>query len=97
MNLLSLLLGIAAVVFAVHSVQVRGCLACCTLSGVCSSAALLCQLVDVNRLAQSPDVAAILDTAHARVVCAAVLLALCTVLNAVALIRSRSQQTCNHC
>ena len=26
MNLLSLLLGIAAVVFAVHSVQVRGCL-----------------------------------------------------------------------
>ena len=71
MNLLSLLLGIAAVVFAVHSVQVRGCLACCTLSGVCSSAALLCQLVEVNRLAQSPDVAAILDTAHARVVCAA--------------------------
>ena len=64
MNLLSLLLGIAAVVFAVHSVQVRGCLACCTLSGVCSSA---------------------------------VLLGLCTVLNAVALIRSRSQQTCNHC
>lgn len=97
MNLLSLLLGIAAVVFAVHSVQVRGCLACCTLSGVCSSAALLCQLVDVNRLAQSPDVGTILDTAHARVVCAAVLLALCAVLNAVALIRSRSQQTCNHC
>ena len=28
---------------------------------------------------------------------AAVLLGLCTVLNAVALIRSRSQQTCNHC
>lgn len=28
---------------------------------------------------------------------AAVLLGLCTVLNAVALICSRSQQTCNHC
>ena len=97
MNLLSLLLGIAAMVFAFHSIQVRGCLACCTLSGVCSSAALLCQLVEINRLAQSPDVAAILDTAHARVVCTAVLLTLCTVLNAVALIRSRSQQTCNHC
>ena len=89
--------GHCRLVFAVHSVQVRGCLACCTLSGVCSSAALLCQLVEVNRPAQSPDAAAILDTAHARVVCAAVLLALFTVLNAVALIRSRSQLTCNHC
>lgn len=97
MNLLSLLLGIAAIVFAVHSVQVRGCLACCTLSGVCCSAALLCQLVENSRLAQLPDMAAMLDTAHARVVCACVLLAVCTVLNGIALIRSRKRQECSHC
>jgi hypothetical protein len=38
MNILSLLLGIAAIVFAVHNLQVRGCLICSTLSGLCCSA-----------------------------------------------------------
>jgi len=82
MNLLSLTLGIAALVFAVHSVQVKGCLICSTASGFCCSAALLCQL---------------LDTAHARVVCAAVLLMACTVLNVLALVRSRKKgcETCS--
>ena len=71
MNLLSLLLGIAALAFAVHSLQVRGCLNCSTLSGFCCSAALLCQLADNDRIARLEDIAAMLDTAHSRVVCAA--------------------------
>ena len=94
MNLLSLLLGIASILFAVHSVQVRGCLACCTLNGIFCSAALLCQLVDNARLL---DAAAMLDTAHARAVCACILLVTCSVLNTAALIRSRNQKKCNHC
>ena len=65
MNLLSLLLGIAALVFALHSIQVKGCLICSTLSGACCSASLLCQLVDNDRIARMEDIAAILDTAHA--------------------------------
>ena len=89
MNLLSLLLGIAALGFAVHSVRVKGCLICSTCSGFCCSAALLCQLLDNDRIARLEDIAAMLDTAHGRVVCGAVLLAACTVLNAIALIRSR--------
>ena len=97
MNLLSLLLGIAAIVFAVHSVQVRGCLACCTFSGLCCAGSLLCQLIDNDRISQLGDVAALLDTSHARVVCACVLLAVCTALNAAALIRSRRRQACNLC
>ena len=91
MNLLSLALGIAAIVFAFHSLQVRGCLACCTLSGACCSAALLCQLMDNDRISRLEDVAAMLDTAHARVVCAAALLITCTVLNTIALLRSRKK------
>ena len=89
MNILSLLSGIAAIVLAVHSLQVRGCLACCTLSGISCSAALLFQLMDNDRIAGLEDIAAMLDTAHARVVCAAVLLGLCTALNLAALLRSR--------
>ena len=97
MNILSLLLGMAAIVFAVHSIRVRGCLVCCTLSGVCCSSALLCQLVDNDQISRLPDVAAMLDTAHARVVCAAILLTVCTALNVAAVIRSRNQQDCNYC
>lgn len=89
MNLLSLVLGVSALVFAVHSAQVRGCLICSTLSGACCSAALLCQLMDNNRYARLGDVSAMLDTAHARVICGAVLLIACTGLNVLALIRSR--------
>ena len=92
MNLLSLLLGIAAIVFAFHSLQVRGCLICCTLSGLCCSASLLCQLLDNDRIARLEDIAAMLDTAHARVVCAAVLLTICTVLNGIGLLRSRKKK-----
>ena len=97
MNLLSLLLGIACLLFAVHSVQVKGCLICSTLSGFCCSASLLCQLMDNDRIARMEDIAAMLDTAHARVVCGAVLLIACTVLNGIALMRSRNQTGCKEC
>ena len=97
MNLLSLLLGIAALVFAFHSMQVRGCLICSSASGFCCSASLLCQLLDNDRIARIEDVAAMLDTAHARVVCGAALLIACTVLNGIALIRSRKQSGRSNC
>ena len=97
MNLLSLLLGLAALGFAVHSVLVRGCLISSTLSGFCCSASLLCQLLDNDRIAQLEDIAAMLDTAHARVVCGAALLIACTVLNGIALIRSRKQSGRSNC
>lgn len=96
MNLLSLLLGIAALVFAFHSMQVRGCLICSTASGFCCSASLLCQLLDNDRIAQLEDIAAMLDTAHARVVCGAALLITCTLLNIAALLRSRKKE-CDTC
>ena len=97
MHLLSLILGLAALIFAIHSVQVKGCLICSTFSGFCCSASLLCQLMDNNRIARIEDVAAMLDTAHARVVCGAVLLVGCTVLNGIALLRNRKNSNCEHC
>jgi len=97
LNLLSLLLGIAALAFAVHSVQVRGCLICSTVSGACCSASLFCQLLDNDRIAQIQDVAAMLDTAHARVVCSTALLIVCTGLNLLALVRSRKKEGCQTC
>ena len=97
MNILSLLLGISALVLAFHSMQVRGCMICSTLSGFCCSAALLCQLMDNDRIARLEDIAAMLDTAHARVVCAGALLFTCTALNLAALLRSRKQNTCSNC
>ena len=97
MNILSLLLGIAAIVFAVHNLQVRGCLICSTLSSLCCPASLLCQLMDNDRISQLEDIAAMLDTAHARVVCAGVLLGICAVLNAFALLRNHKQQDCKKC
>lgn len=96
MNLLSLLLGIASLVFAVHSIQVKGCLICSTASGFCCSLSLLCQLMDNDRIARLEDVAAMLDTAHGRVVCGAGLMIACTVLNGIALMRSR-KKGCDNC
>ena len=96
MNILSLILGIAAIVFAVHSLQVRGCLICCTASGGLCSLALLCQLIDLDRLARISDTAAIYDTAHARVTAGTVLLVLVLALNILALLRSR-QRSCGQC
>lgn len=95
-NVLSLLLGVAAIVFSIHSLQVKGCLICCTLSGGCCGLALLFQLMDTNQLVQIMDSSAIYDTAHARVVAGTVLLAVTVVLNILALLRGRNKD-CDHC
>lgn len=90
-NISSILLGIAALVFAIHSLQVRGCLICCTACGACCGLALLLQLAELDRLARIMDSAAIYDTVHARVLAGTVLLILCTVLNVLALLRGRKK------
>ena len=95
-NIMSLVLGIAAIVFAIHSIQVRGCLICCTASGACCGLSLLLQLIDTDQYAQLMDASAIYDTAHARVMAGTVLLTVCTALNVAALIRGR-KKTCDHC
>lgn len=95
-NLASILLGIAAIVFAVHSLQVRGCLICCTVCAGTTGLSLLCQLFALNYLAGIGDWAAIEDTIGARCLAAAVLLGVILVLTIAALIRSRKKgcETC---
>ena len=96
MNILSLTLGAASLIFAVHALQVRGCLLCCTVSfGTCGGA-LLCQLLELYRLVQIPDTAAIYDTLRARCLAAAVLLTLNLLLHLAALLRGRQKQ-CQTC
>lgn len=95
-NILSLALGIAAIGFSIHSLQVKGCLICCTVSGGLCGLSLLCQLIDTDMLAKALDSSALFDTAHARVLAGAVLLAVCTALNVAALIRGR-KKGCNNC
>lgn len=97
-NIASILLGLAALVFAVHSLQVRGCLICCTVSGACCGLALLLQLAELDRLAGIMDSSAIYDTVHARVIAGAVLLILITALNVLALLRGRKKDPgCGSC
>lgn len=97
-NILSILLGLAALVFATHSLQVKGCLICATVSGGCCGLALLLQLAELNRLATISDSAAIYDTVHARVLAGAALLILCTALNVLALLRGRKKDSgCESC
>lgn len=93
-NIASILLGIAAMVFAVHSWQVRGCLICCTLSGATCGLSLLCQLLELYRLVRMDDVSALLDTVHARVIAGAVLLVAVVVTNVLTLLQERSCQSC---
>ena len=95
-NILSLLLGLAALVFAFHSAQVRGCLICCTVSGTLVGLSVLCQLIDLDRLAGIMDASAIYDTTHARVFAAAVLVTAVTALNLTALLRGRKKD-CKTC
>ena len=90
-NIMSILLGLAALVFSLHSVQVRGCLICCTISGSLAGLSMLCQLLDLDRLSQIMDASAIYDTTHARVLAAAALVTAVTVLNITALLRSRKK------
>lgn len=95
-NLASILLGISAIVFAIHSLQVRGCLICCTVSGALTGISLLCQLVALKFLAQIGDWAAIEDTIGARCFAAVALLAVIVILNLGALLRGRKKgcETC---
>ena len=95
-NSLSILLGIAAIVFAIHSLQVKGCLICCTVSGGLCGLALLCQLLELDRLAKITDASAIYDTVHARVLAAALLLVTVLGLNVLALLRGRKKD-CGNC
>ena len=97
LNLLSLILGIAALVFAIHSVQVKGCLICCTAGLGCCAISLLCQLLELNRLAGIRDWSAIDDTIGARVLAAGVLLVLSLGIQTAALLRSRKQSGCSNC
>lgn len=87
-NVLSILLGLAAIVFAIHSVSVKGCLTCCTLSFGCCGGALFFQFVELERLAQIRDWSAIEDTLHARSLAAGALLCCVLFLNLLALYRS---------
>ena len=96
LNLASILLGLAAIVFAVHSLQVRGCLICCTISGGVTGLSLLCQLWQLNQLAGIGDWAAIEDTLGARCFAAAALLGIVLILNIAALLRSRKKD-CETC
>lgn len=87
-NVLSIVLGIAAIVFAIHSIHVKGCLTCCTLGFGCCAGALLTQLIELQRLAEIRDFSAIEDTLHARCLAAGALLFAVLALNLIALYRS---------
>ena len=96
LNLSSILLGLAAIVFAIHSLQVKGCLICCTASlGMCGIS-ILCQLFELKRLARIGDWAAVEDTLGARCFAGAGLLAVLLILHIAALVRGRNQK-CDHC
>ena len=96
LNLASILLGIAAIVFAIHSVQVKGCLICCIASLSLCCISILCQLFQLKRLAAIGDWAAIEDTIGARCFAAVVLLSMVMILNIAALLRGR-KKTCSNC
>ena len=96
MNILSIFLGLGGLVFAVHALQVRGCLICCTASlGLCGGA-LVCQMYELYRLTLIGDTAAVYDTAHARFLAGGLLLAVTLGLHLVALLRSR-KKGCKDC
>ena len=95
MNLLSVFLGLASLVFAVHALRVKGCLICCTVGfGTCGGA-LVCQLLELDRLAGIGDASAIYDTVRARALAAIALLTLNLVLHTAALLRGR--KGCGSC
>ena len=96
LNLTSILLGLAAIVFAIHSIHVKGCLICCTASLGLGGISVLCQLFELQRLAGIGDWAAIEDTLGARCFAGAILLAVLLILNIAALLRSR-KNNCGNC
>lgn len=95
-DICSIILGLAAIVFAVHSVQVKGCLICCTATATLTGISLLCQLLELKRLAGIGDFSAIDDTLGARCFAAGVLLAAVLILNLCALLRGK-KKNCDNC
>ena len=87
-NLLSLLMGLAAIFCSILSLKRKGSLLWCTVSGFFCGASLLCQLIDTERLSKIMDSSAIYDTAHGRVVAGVILLTVVTALNLAALLSS---------
>ena len=96
MNILSIFLGLGGLVFAAHALRVRGCLICCTASLGCCGGALVCQLYELYRLTLIGDTAAIYDTARARFLAGAFLLAATLGTHLAALLRSR-KKGCKDC
>lgn len=95
-NIASILLGLMSLAFAVHALQVKGCLICCTASLVSCGLALVFQLGELYRLTLIGDTAAVYDTLRGRLLAACVLLGLNVLLHLWALIRSRKQK-CTTC
>lgn len=72
-NLLSLGLGFLALGMALYSLKRQNRPVCTVVSGSCCNLSLLCQLLELKRLARMEDVAALLDTASARALAGVVL------------------------
>ena len=88
-NILSILLGLIALGFGVHSVSRKGCLICCSVSLGSCGLSLLLQLAELNRLSVLADWSAIQDTLGARVWAGTVLMAACLLLNLFPLLVNR--------
>ena len=76
MNMASIVLGVVSLAFALCGIRRNGCLHCCTGSLVSCGLALVLQIGELYRLTLVGDVAAIYDTAYARLVAACWLLGL---------------------
>lgn len=90
-NLFSLVLGLLAWGLGVAAIRKRGCPWRVAGSFTCCGAALLLQHMDMDHLARIGDIAALLDTAYARVFAGGVLLAVTVGLNYAALLRSKKK------
>lgn len=91
-NLLSLILGVAALGGSVLFLKKRESLLRCGFGWFCCGASLLCQLLDLERLAERMDSAAIYDTAHGRVVAGVGLLTAVTALNLAAVLKIKKEE-----
>ena len=88
-NLLSILLGLAAFGFAIHSIHVRFCPICCVLSFSFCGASLVSQLLEIRRRVSTSDWSALMDTVDAVVFAAVSLLSITLVMNLLALARKK--------
>lgn len=88
-NILSILLGLFALGFAVQNFEKKGTLTCTGVSFGCCAVSLLCQLMELSRLAGLRDWAAVEDTVGARVLAGCILVGGTLVLDVLALLRGR--------